>query len=276
MLIKFLTMFIFLSYTIIIPQTINGNDSQLGVDALTKGDYKKALEYFLRAYSNKEECFCNLPLNIGISYRMLGKYNEAISYLKKALDKSIQFQLEGSTYYNLGLCYEALNKHNEALKYFDKVTQYGMSYPVEYKYEKEGWFFVCFGKDENIYFQKKSLKKLKNGIIRVWTKWYWNEDVYSDSDYAKARNSNDYSGELKKIKEQKYNARNGVEYKLILSEYDCNKNKSRDIEINKYDKDGNLFEQDDFSKNNDNDLEKGWTFILPESVGEKILNKICK
>ncbi len=94
-----------------------GDSSSFVLNNLAKSyflqlNYQKALKYFLKLDSQKlgNEV---LYYNIGMSYRGLKDYKNAIPYLEKAIDQGISQKI--ATYYGLlGDSFEGVNKNTEA------------------------------------------------------------------------------------------------------------------------------------------------------------------
>ena len=120
----------------------------------------------------------------------------------------------------------------------------------------QNWIKVTITNDgDTVYINDTFVKKggvygIDDGVIRVWTKMIF--PVYDLK----------LNGKSKKYK-------NAV--LKTLGEYDCNNQKTRTITHILYSSDGKVIYNGDNQENEEN-----WTFVVPESVGETILNSICK
>lgn len=81
--------------------------------------YKSALSNPL--YRSAEKAFNNL----GRVYYRLKRYDEAIQYYKESLRRFSSFHLP---YYGLALCYNALGRYGDAATYLKKAIEYDPSY----------------------------------------------------------------------------------------------------------------------------------------------------
>ena len=106
------------------------------------------------------------------------------------------------------------------------------------------------------------MKKIEKGVYRFWSEWRWNPDGFrmeeSDAFY------NDYAGWKSKILKD----RDGVLYSIIIEEIDCNQERIRLLSLTTYDIDEKPMHSSDYSN-------AGWSYIIPGSVGETIMQKIC-
>ncbi|ABR47901.1 TPR repeat-containing protein [Alkaliphilus metalliredigens QYMF] len=64
----------------------------------------------------------NLHFFIGLGYRQLGQFNDAVAYFEKVLDENEE-QLD--TVIELGLCFASLGKSHESIEYFQKALVLG-------------------------------------------------------------------------------------------------------------------------------------------------------
>ena len=93
-----------------------------------KGDVEKALKYDLSAlrlckHANKTSKIPKMLMNIGVSYRSLGAYDLAESYLQKAINSSKQksdSSLLHTIYNNLASVYKEQGKLEQALEFANK------------------------------------------------------------------------------------------------------------------------------------------------------------
>ncbi|MEM5947266.1 tetratricopeptide repeat protein [Spirochaetia bacterium 38H-sp] len=83
----------------------------MGLIKLQKGETQKAIEYFDKSISLEptSEAFNNL----GVAYRKIGKYNEAIRAFTKALQ---DFPPRADIYYNLANTYKDIGKSDKAIE----------------------------------------------------------------------------------------------------------------------------------------------------------------
>ncbi|MDM7274199.1 tetratricopeptide repeat protein [Sulfurihydrogenibium azorense] len=90
------------------------------------GEYEKALKTFkegLERYPNSP----GLLTNYGILLAVLKKYNEAITYLEKAVNHPTYPKKE-IAFYNLGLIYRELGKEDKFIDYVNKAIMYNSNY----------------------------------------------------------------------------------------------------------------------------------------------------
>ncbi|MBN8688194.1 MAG: tetratricopeptide repeat protein [Chitinophagales bacterium] len=91
-----------------------------------KRDFHGAYEDFIRAYSYDSSDVAIIN-NLGTVLDELGRRDEAIAFLKKAI--SIDSNFVGS-YVNIGFQYTHLGRYQEALVYFDKALQLEKDEPL--------------------------------------------------------------------------------------------------------------------------------------------------
>ncbi|WP_194190614.1 tetratricopeptide repeat protein [Clostridium chrysemydis] len=77
-------------------------------------EYEKAIDYYEKAISNKENEACSY-YNSGVCFIKLKEYDKAISMLKLA----IKIQSDSKYFFNLGYCYAMKNDSKKALVYFN-------------------------------------------------------------------------------------------------------------------------------------------------------------
>lgn len=77
-------------------------------------EYEKAIDYYEKAISNKENEACSY-YNSGVCFIKLKEYDKAISMLKLA----IKIQPDSKYFFNLGYCYAMKNDSKKALVYFN-------------------------------------------------------------------------------------------------------------------------------------------------------------
>jgi len=126
-------------------------------------------------------------------------------------------------------------------------------------YSSSDWVEYKTDKDGDVYFYKKVNVEKKDGnhLIQVWDKI-----VFSDEGREK------YIQILKKIGSST-EGRDKLSYSMTLKEIDCKKERSRDLSISQYDMDGHKIYQGNFDK-------PEWNYIVPDSIGESFMKKICK
>lgn len=88
----------------------------------------ESLEFLNKLYPDPDhEINCNILNNIGIAYKHLGQYNNALKYYNQALscsgnDKHLLLRIYG----NIATAYKALNQFEAALKYFEICLDYSI------------------------------------------------------------------------------------------------------------------------------------------------------
>jgi tetratricopeptide (TPR) repeat protein len=89
----------------------------LGTCHNLQGEHHKATEYFKKAEQNAFEDRDELLYNIGISFIQTGSYEEALRYLKKALDENSEHD---PVLYDLAFCFEKVGDDAKAIEYYNK------------------------------------------------------------------------------------------------------------------------------------------------------------
>ena len=89
----------------------------LGTCHNMQGDYHLAAAYFRKAEQFSFEDRDELLYNIGISFIQTGSYEEALSYLKKALSENPEHE---PVLYDLAFCYEKVGDDAKAIEYYNK------------------------------------------------------------------------------------------------------------------------------------------------------------
>lgn len=235
-----------------------------------KENYSEALKIFLELDKNNYQAPQNTKNQIGLCYRNMGKIKEAIKWFKKALSESNNEAIQALIHTNLGNVYMIDGQKKIAKKHFLEADKLGILFPIEYKYEDEGWFYVCHAERDAIFYQPKTMKKKKGQIYRVWTKWVWDENRFNEDDYRGMLGSVE---DIERRKKEILKEREGVYYSIYLSEYNCIQSQTRVLSVTDYDKKGNVIKALNFNKGNSN---QEWDYIVPGSIGEQIINKICK
>ncbi len=105
-------------------------DKQSGVDAFYSGNYDKAIEIFKSCVDNEGDegelaTYCSFFL--GRTYYEKGQKQEAIKYLKRAIDvykKGMHVnKLDAAWYYWLGLAYDDTDQHRDAIENLRKAAE---------------------------------------------------------------------------------------------------------------------------------------------------------
>lgn len=112
------------------------------------------------------------------------------------------------------------------------------------------WVLVRTTSNGNQFYVRDKPVKKRGNIITIWTKT---------------------TGEnIKTIKDgNELILKNG--YFLQLNDYDCENLRSKLLSVVYYDSEGNVVKSID-SK----DFLTEWTYIIPETIGETIINKVCE
>ncbi|NIM91555.1 MAG: tetratricopeptide repeat protein [Candidatus Aminicenantes bacterium] len=131
--------------------------SNLGVAWYEKGDYEKAIKYYMKAVELNPDFF-EAYNNLGVSYAKQGNYSQAIKCYKKATKKELNY---ATPFSNLGVAFYRLGYLDRAIKYFEKAIEVDPNYKRAYHYK----VVVLLKKGD----RKKALKflrkirKLKSG-----------------------------------------------------------------------------------------------------------------
>ncbi len=89
----------------------------LGTCHNMKGEYHRAAEYFKKAEQYSLEDRDELLYNIGISFIQTGAYEDALTYLRKALKENPEHE---PVLYDLAFCYEKVGNDTKAIEYYNK------------------------------------------------------------------------------------------------------------------------------------------------------------
>lgn len=139
--------------------------NNLGIVARRKGDYDKALEYYLKALLNHEQNDLSKGKtlnNIGIIYKSLGEYEKALEYYKESLSIKEDLGLEKSISYslhNIGTLYKSMLNYGEALKYLNRS--------LELKKQIEGYTGISktINNLGNVYLEMGEYDKAENHFL---------------------------------------------------------------------------------------------------------------
>ncbi len=101
--------------------------SQMGLSEQAITEYKKLLEI---DYPNKEFVYSI----IGTEYIMQDKFEEAIYYLKKAIEYNAD---NGAVLYKIYFCYGEINKLNVCIEYLKKIID-------EQPFNSDAWLYLAF------------------------------------------------------------------------------------------------------------------------------------
>jgi tetratricopeptide (TPR) repeat protein len=89
----------------------------LGTCHNLKGEHHRATEYFKKAEQNSFDDRDELLYNIGISFIQTGAYEDALTYLQKALDENPEHE---PVLYDLAFCFEKVGKDDKAIEHYNK------------------------------------------------------------------------------------------------------------------------------------------------------------
>lgn len=93
----------------------------LGLIAHQVGKYEDAVEYITKAIKFKSDAVYHG--NLGMSYDMLGKEEEAVKNFNKALEINPKYEGAHLAYYNLGIYFNNNGKLTEAIQCYDKAIE---------------------------------------------------------------------------------------------------------------------------------------------------------
>ena len=146
--------------------------SNTGVVYIYAKDFKKSLEYSLKATNILEKDFNNerktstamqlasIYVNVAVAYTELKEYNNALSYLQRSLDLTNKYAPKSNLimyiYANLAYSYKGMKDYNSALSYYDKaINMMNRTYGVN-----NHIFFANNKKDiSSIYADKQDYQK---------------------------------------------------------------------------------------------------------------------
>ena len=93
-------------------------------------EHDKAIAYFEKALTFDLDFKAELFLDLAYQYQTLGRFQEALSFLKKALELNSENE---TALFEIGLCYNELDSDNEAIQYFEEFLE-------QQPYSYIGWF----------------------------------------------------------------------------------------------------------------------------------------
>ena len=252
----------------------NDSNQMVAETHFENSDYDSAAKYFLNAINNREDHYEQLYHRVADCYLKLENYTEALDWYKKEHSNSGEIYGGILTSY-LKIGWELYNKGNtkKAFKVFEEAKEYGLDFPSELKFEKEGWFFIVRSNYDNIYYNKSNIQKVGQKKIKVWFKWYWDEKSMTDEDWNKIfYYGNDETAVNRRISEI-MEERKHVSFSLTYEEFDFNNNRTRLLEVIEYDKNGTVLNLVSFVNDENGKVESSWKNIVPNSVGETICTK---
>lgn len=249
---------------------------KLAEESYSKSDYKKAINYFLKAIENREGDYKRTCDRIGKSYTMLENYKDAIYWYKKGSNYPPGINGEMLIpYWRYSEILLKKNKIKEIIQLYKDGAKYGINAPAEYRFLEEGWFYLITSDRDDIYYNKEKIKRIGKNITRIWIKSYWDEQLTVEDEKASPTPFIYNESYEKSKKVEIYNEREQSRYNIALEEFDCENNKQRVLQITYFDKNGKPIKMYNFEKDYKNDKD-GWDYLLPDSIGEIVLKKICK
>lgn len=149
----------------------NDVNFEAGLTYITKGDYEKAINEFLKLLPKLEKWW-ELNYFLGISYKGLGEYNKAIEYFLIALEENKDLP---EIYNELGISYISIGSVEEAIEVFDQAIEKikddyklffnrGIAYlqlnQINKAYEDISKAVEINPKDKNMILQKQKLEEI--------------------------------------------------------------------------------------------------------------------
>jgi hypothetical protein len=110
--------------------------------------------------------------------------------------------------------------------------------------EPPEWLLATSSSDTYYFYNTVKMSRAKSGTIKTWVKLVLKTSLDENSDYP---------------------------YTLELREYDCDETRSRLLSFIRYGKDGKPSESYELE-----DKEAKWKHAAPDSVGEAVLETVCK
>lgn len=235
-------------------------------------NYEEALKNFELSIKYNEPKIKEATIEAGVCNKILGNYQEAIRFGKKASQYELSDWEKGRVYWLIGSAYGFLEDYKSAFNYFNLMKEASDFYdvPEEFKFVKEGWIYITQTGYDNIYYNKNTINKVGKSKIKIWLKWYWDEKSMNTDDWNKIyKYGNDSEAVDRRINEIMVEREN-VSYTLYFEEYDFSNNRSCLLEAVKYDNKGNVLSRISFENSSD----KSWMNVIPGSVGELIYNTL--
>ena len=105
--------------------------NDMGTNYAIRGNYTKALEYFIKAYNkfaaiNNQSMVAALANNIGWIYMNINEPDQANAYYNKALSINIKLKDKSGqslNYGNLGIMFSSKTQYIEGIRYFEKALE---------------------------------------------------------------------------------------------------------------------------------------------------------
>ncbi len=227
-----------------------------GISKSSLKDYRGAITDYNKAIQLNPMDFTAFH-NRGNAKGKLRDYNGAI----EDYDKAIEINPEsGSTYYERGLVKDKLQDYEGAIADFTKAKEINpqdifaslqktfSEKALEEQQKEKAWIYIGSTNDGTSKFFLNSLYVSKDGsVIKVWTK-------------------------IESKKESIYKNGKTLNYvnvkSLYLNEFDCSDRMSKINSVIYYDSKGTVITSSDEKTN--------WKNIIPDTIGESILKKVCE
>lgn len=119
---KILSLFLVSLFAAACAQQVPVSDYKKGIEAAKNKQYEQAIALFNAAATTEKDkdIIANALYNAGLCYGITGKYEEEISYYKKAIEASDSCQ---PALYDLGMYYKKNGDNENSLKMFQKLTE---------------------------------------------------------------------------------------------------------------------------------------------------------
>lgn len=132
-------------------------------------NYVEAINWFKKAINNGDCCYADL----GACYLQLGKFTEAIPWLKKGIDDK-----KPEYYVSLGQCYYFLQNYTEAIPWLKKAADKGIT--DSYFTLGLSFYFLKNYTEAIIWFEKAA----NNGVSQAYA--YLGQTYYEQQNYSEA------------------------------------------------------------------------------------------